>query len=173
MTLAEIIRKAVQENAGADAITLAFEIAGRQSREERDTFYLDLLRVAVEHEQRAYTRATEHTAFRAFFAERPALSPVSGQRTLTIEPSPAGRTLQDAARAHLAEMLRTRIALGDGVEVEWGRATVEQHEQRVAMLQKIRDGISNTIERHMTAIRLIRQAGVSCLAEIAGEPVAA
>ena len=38
--------------------------------------------------------------------------------------------------------------------------------QRVAYLEKIRDGIDQTIDRHREAIRLIEQAGVTCLAEL-------
>lgn len=75
--------------------------------------------------------------------------------------------LEETMRALCGESFAT----GDGFTVMWGKATIEQHQQRIAMLEAMRDGIDRTIERHRQAIRLIEEAGVSCLADV--KPIAA
>jgi len=65
-----------------------------------------------------------------------------------------------------ARLMLASFALGDGRRVLWGEATPEEHDQRIAMLTKIRDGIDATILRHMDAAAKVRAAGVSCLNDI-------
>lgn len=72
-----------------------------------------------------------------------------------------------------AMYLRMKFALGDGTEVTWGDATVDQHLARIAMLERQVAGVSQTIERHRYAVDAIRKAGVSCLADLPNEEVAA
>ena len=43
-----------------------------------------------------------------------------------------------------AELLATTFSLGDGIEVTWGAATVDQHRQRVAMLTRTAAGTLET-----------------------------
>jgi hypothetical protein len=66
------------------------------------------------------------------------------------------------------ELLGTLFALGDGATVTWGAATVDQHEQRIEMLAKNAAGVVETAARHEAAIRMIKDAGVICLADLAG-----
>ena len=54
--------------------------------------------------------------------------------------------------------------------VEWGAATVQDHEGRIAYLSRRRDGITATIARHREAIEMIESAGVTCLNDL--EPAA-
>lgn len=70
-----------------------------------------------------------------------------------------------AARKH---WLTEGFMLGDGRRVTWGEATVADHEQRVAMLRDIRDGLSVTINRHAWAIDRITDAKVQRLADVPG-----
>lgn len=53
-----------------------------------------------------------------------------------------------------------------GRRVRWDEATVEDHEERIAYLRKKVNGIEVTIAEHESAIWLIREHGVSCLADI-------
>lgn len=64
------------------------------------------------------------------------------------------------------ELLATEFALGDGVRVTWGDATVDQHKQRIELLQA--NALANTeaAARHMAALRMIAEKGVRCLGEI-------
>lgn len=50
--------------------------------------------------------------------------------------------------------------------VRWGEATVAQHEERIAMLARIRGGIDDTIDLHAEAIAEITAAGAACLNEV-------
>jgi len=89
------------------------------------------------------------------------------RREFAPPPRPAGVPEDFAPRLDPFAALRgERIALGNGQQVEWHLATVEQHAERVAMLDRMRQGLGRTIERHQLAIRLIRDAGVSCLADL-------
>lgn len=68
-----------------------------------------------------------------------------------------------AMRAALAD---ETFALGDGRRVKWGEATVEQHAERIVMLEKLVAGTQRTIEQHRDAVEMIEVAGVACLNEI-------
>jgi hypothetical protein len=79
----------------------------------------------------------------------------------------------EAARVRLevtAELLGTKFALGDGTHVTWGEATVDQHRQRAELLTVNAAGVVETAARHVAAIRMIEEAGVTSLGELAGEP---
>lgn len=67
------------------------------------------------------------------------------------------------------ELLSSSFALGDGTQVTWGSATVEQHDQRIKMLMKNVEGTMETAVRHGAAVKMIQTAGVKCLAEVAGK----
>jgi hypothetical protein len=110
-----------------------------------DDDLLDVLAHDIAFAQRSAVRTVESNAFRTKIGE-----------PVTLEPAtPAFRALMERG-----------FKLGDGTRVVWADATVPQHAQRVAYLEKIRDGIDQTIDRHREAIRLIEQAGVTCLAEL-------
>jgi hypothetical protein len=68
------------------------------------------------------------------------------------------------------ELLSTIFALGDGSQVTWGDATAEQHEQRIEMLTRNAAGVVETAARHAAAVRMIRESGVTCLAQVEGVP---
>ena len=68
-------------------------------------------------------------------------------------------------------LLAETFALPDGRRVAWGAATVADHEERMAMLTALRDGIDGTIERHRQAIAELVKLKVSCLYDL--ESVAA
>ena len=69
-----------------------------------------------------------------------------------------------------AELLDVKFALGNGTKVTWGKATVEQHRQYVAMLSTQVAGVAETAARHAAAIRMCEEAGVSCLGELDSQP---
>jgi hypothetical protein len=65
------------------------------------------------------------------------------------------------------ELLRSKFALGDGTELTWGGATVDQHRQRIELLQRNAVGTLETAARHQAAIRMLEEKNVSCLEEYA------
>jgi len=68
-------------------------------------------------------------------------------------------------REQFIELLDRSFAIGRHLRVRWGEATVEQHQQRVEMLGKQVSGLEATINRHLQAIAVIEEEGVSCLDE--------
>ena len=64
------------------------------------------------------------------------------------------------------ELLGTIFMLGDGRHRTWGNAKIAEHQLRVNMLVRNSIGAVTTAARHMVAINMIKQAGVSCLEEI-------
>lgn len=62
--------------------------------------------------------------------------------------------------------LRDAFALPDGTFVTWGEATVLDHEARVAMLHKLRDGIERTISKHQSVMAQLVQSKVRCLNDL-------
>lgn len=53
-----------------------------------------------------------------------------------------------------------------GSWVTWGEATVEDHEARIGWLQGQMEALGQDVDRHQQAIKVIRERGVSCLAEV-------
>jgi putative heme degradation protein len=66
------------------------------------------------------------------------------------------------------ELLATTFALGDGVVVTWGEATVAQHEQRISLLTKNAAGNLEAAARHRSAVQEIQKFGVLCLNALPG-----
>jgi hypothetical protein len=64
------------------------------------------------------------------------------------------------------ELLGSEFALGDGRKVTWREATVEDHEQRVAMLQKNVVANAEAAARHLKAVEMIRENNVRCLGQL-------
>jgi hypothetical protein len=65
-----------------------------------------------------------------------------------------------------AELLSSSFSLGDGRKVLWGRATVADHRQRVALLVGQAEGTLRTAALHEEAIALIEASGVECLSDV-------
>ncbi|MFJ8687361.1 hypothetical protein [Micromonospora wenchangensis] len=65
------------------------------------------------------------------------------------------------------ELLDSAFALGDGRTATWGDATIADHRQRIALLVGAAAGTTETAARHQAAIRMIEEAGVSRLADLA------
>lgn len=78
------------------------------------------------------------------------------------------RTADEVRLETTRELLGTVFALGDGTETTWAAATVDQHEQRIGMLARNAAGVVETAARHEAAVRMIKDAGVTCLADLAG-----
>jgi hypothetical protein len=64
------------------------------------------------------------------------------------------------------ELLNSEFALGDGRRVTWGEATIEEHEQRAALLRNNSVANIEAEARHRQAIDMILKARVRCLSEI-------
>lgn len=65
-----------------------------------------------------------------------------------------------------AELLGSEFALGDGRRVTWGKATKEDHQQRIELLQQNAAANVEAAARHTQTIRMLNEAGVACLSEI-------
>lgn len=72
-----------------------------------------------------------------------------------------------------AELLASTFALPDGTHIAWGDATLEHHQQRVAMFMANATANLEGAARHEEAIAAIRSAGVSRLYDLGGEAAAA
>lgn len=151
MTFADL----VHANAGLDVEVLAEKALDELPRTE----LVVLLGELVRHERRRVCAARERDLWRELISH-------------SREPGPIAKSDRPVSSG-VKGLLVQRFALGDGTSVEWGAATVDQHETRIAMLRRMRDGIDLTIDRHRSAIEAINEAGVSCLADLQASEVAA
>lgn len=150
-------------NPDADPVELASAMIGKFKRDE----LVDLLADAIATRQREIVRRAETAAFTAAMTER-----FAPQGSLPIRPAVTTAEQVDAAES-FRRLFKEKFSLGDGEKVSWGEATVEQHEQRIAFLIPMRDGLTGTIRRHEEAVSLIRQHGGTCLADLEAAKVAA
>lgn len=50
--------------------------------------------------------------------------------------------------------------------ISWGEATISDHEARVTFLTRQRDGLNESIKRHLDTIAMLRKAKMSCLNDL-------
>lgn len=141
-----VIHRQLGEDVTGDARMLAAKIVDLLTTEE----IVGLIAEEIEHQQRAVTRTQERSAF-AMIAN------LDRSLTAAVPALPTGHEWNG--------LLRSRFKL-HGHQVEWGLATIEQHEARLVQLRGLRDGLNVTIEFHERAIAMIREAGVECLDDI-------
>lgn len=79
------------------------------------------------------------------------------------------RAAKAEARAEWTrDMLATRFTTSAG-PTSWGAATVDQHQQRIAILHRSALSAVGTMKRHEAAVRDLVESGARCLAEMVGE----
>lgn len=120
----------------------------------------------VRMRRRDAVRREERSAiFYALFNEGPGNSCLTGKRKKQILEK-VGTELKKLEAFRRVEGFNCVFALGDGRRVTWGEATKEEHLQRVAILERMRAGIEDTIERHKEAVRLLERTGARNLNEL-------
>jgi hypothetical protein len=72
-----------------------------------------------------------------------------------------------------AELLDSTFALGDGTQVRWGEATIEQHQARRDLFVGNAQANMEGAARHEMAIDQLTKARVATLRELVGEQTAA
>lgn len=149
LTLWELITAAEAEHASDDEMTVAMLILKslKVSQSAADVL-APLVAIEIGRSRRETMRELEERAW-------PSRSPraESGEAPVDLV----------QARAQLIDSGFWRV---DGRHVEWGKATIEDHEARIGWFRKHIAGCERTVARHALAIDLIRAAGVTCLAEI-------
>lgn len=90
---------------------------------------------------------------------------VRRHRTARIERATIGGQGEGAEGGWL-RLLPEGFVLPDGRWVTWGEATVEDHEARIGWLSGQIEALGQDVDRHQQAIKVIREHGVSCLAEV-------
>jgi hypothetical protein len=142
--LSDLISESLDKYPDLDAA----EVAAKMMDEIERPQMIAALAGEVANVRRNRTRGVERTAFSQFVGI-----------DHRIETSPE-------MIANLRRVFAERFSLGSHEWVEWGKATIEQHKLRIAMLERIRGGIDETIERHREAIRLIEAHNATCLDEL-------
>jgi hypothetical protein len=108
---------------------------------------VDVVAKAVDDIRRNETRDVERTRITA----------------LLRAPDPQYPTL---TRKERTKALHAQFKVADEWWATWGTATVDEHERRIAMLEKLIEGTRSTIALHREAIAKITAANATCLAEV-------
>ena len=111
---------------------------------------MSIVAEAIEHVRRENVRTVEQHNMRDFL------------RTFA-GPAADRPALDDMAHEAFRLLLSESFALGDRLRVTWGAATIEQHQQRIALLRGMVQGLTQTIDRHELAIKRLQTIGVPCL----------
>jgi len=78
---------------------------------------------------------------------------------------PSSRPTTTAARRQL---MVERVWIPKAGYIPWGEVTVEQHEERIRFYEERIATEQKSRDRHIEAVRLITEAGVTCLNEVEG-----
>jgi len=130
----------VRGNPGVDARILAKKALRKITRLE----ILGLLIIEIRHQQRLETHKKEETS--------------------ALDLILTGRS--PASVSQVRDFLHATFSLGDGRQVTWGEATIEEHQTRIENLQKHVKAVSETILRHEKAVRRLKKHKVTCLNEL-------
>lgn len=149
MSISEEVRRAIEANPDGNAEEVARAVFARMTKQELFPVLLDYVATA----QRNVVRGVEYQAFQSQYAA-------------AMKAAPSVAEVAAARLEDFRSLYAQTIALGDGSRVTWGRATVQDHELRLAMLLRLRAGLDKTIERHREAIAILRETGASCLEEV-------
>ena len=87
----------------------------------------------------------------------------------SISQSVADLVEETAQRTRLeltSELLNSVFALGTGKRVTWADATVDDHKQRMSMLNKNSEATVTAAARHLLAVQMIEAAGVTSLGQL-------
>lgn len=95
---------------------------------------------------------------------------IERERVRSVEAESWGKVRRNGRPASVltdrAKLFTETFPLGDGTRVSWGDASADDHRKRIAMLERLHNGIAATIGRHAEAVELIESAGVRCLNEL-------
>lgn len=64
------------------------------------------------------------------------------------------------------ELLEETFARGDGTQVKWGEATIDEHKIRAQRLRKLAAGNAEAAARHELVIRMLDESGSSTLFDL-------
>jgi hypothetical protein len=146
MNLGDKLREFVEGNSDGDPM----ELAGMFYETAEKTTLIQLLAGEIQNIQREMVKELERAAFsEELFRRFP-----EGVAFKMPEPS-----------ERFAKLMENKFAMGDGRVVAWGKATIKEHQMRIEMLKKQRDGIDETIRFHEKAIEIIESANATCLDE--------
>lgn len=149
LTLSAIIRKAAQDDPDGEPMDVARRLYGSLTK----TQLLPALASEIADAQRALVRHHERAAFAAY---------AGGAKSAS---SPSKQTIAEY-RCVLDRLRGQTFALGDGTRIQWEKATIAQHEQRIAMLKAQVAGKQETIRKHEEVVSLLRGAGANCLEDL-------
>lgn len=141
---------------------VARRLIATMGRKEQMIWLVRLVTREVEWHRRAQTRHVESRGFTALFEAGVSKAPAAKISTASVD--------DDVSSDDFRALFRQRFALGDGVRVGWGEATVDQHRQRIAMLRGLQNGIELTITRHEKAIEMIEKSKATCLDDLVKHP---
>lgn len=143
-TISTAIRALVQDKPDGDPEMLARQLL----KKHQGASLVTLIVREIALVQRSMVRDTEKSTFASAFRNG------------------GGADVPEVDMSIFKRLFEKAFSLGDGTVVSWGDATLEQHQMRIAMLVKQREGLDDTIERHRRAVQIITQAGVTRLNEI-------
>lgn len=148
----QVIYEIVAANPERDAHGIAIDVLAKCTKND----LLPLVEDEVVNHMRNAVRGVERATFQSLY------------KGVELSQSGVEYVSAPASRDAFRSLFHKKFALGDGREVLWGKATVEEHKQRVEMLRKQRDGIDSTIQGHMQAIITLEESGARCLDEMDG-----
>jgi hypothetical protein len=143
-TISTAIRSIVQDKPDGDPEVLARSLLKKYP----GASLVSLIVREISLVQRSMVRDTEKSAFSSLFN------------------GGGGADVPDVDMSIFKRLFEKCFSLGDGTVVSWGDATLAQHQMRITMLVKQRQGLDDTIERHRRAVEIIVAAGVSRLNEV-------
>lgn len=88
----------------------------------------------------------------------------------TPETQASGADDVDPTDARRRLLLMSAYAGHDSGYVTWGQMTADQHRERIDFLERKMWGIDRTVRHHRAAVKLIEEAGVSCLDDLPSIP---
>lgn len=175
--LHELVDSAVESNPHLKEIEIAQLVTGTLGEEDLHDIATEMVRLWAHQYRREGQRITERasTSRRPVAARIPVLSHKNTEIEIRTEKAPhiyervasaIEQYIEEIKLELTDELLEETFARGDGTQVKWGEATLQEHQVRARRLRRLAAGNAEAAARHELAIKLLVDSGSVTLLEL-------
>lgn len=177
--LHELVDSTTENNPDLKEIEIAQLVTRALDEEDLQTVALEMVRLWAHQYRREGQRTTE----RANVSRKPVTTqiPITSRKAVK-PPAPSQyekapgiyervataieQYIEDIKLELTDELLEETFARGDGTQVKWGEATIQEHRVRARRLRRLAAGNAEAAARHELAIKLLIDSGAVTLGEL-------
>lgn len=175
--LHELVDSTTESNPALKEIEIARLVTNTLDEEDLHTIAIEMVRLWAHQYRREGQRVTEraNVSRRPVATQIPVVSRTAAEVPVRTERTPAiyervasviEKYIEEIKLELTDELLEETFARGDGTQVKWGEATIQEHRVRARRLRRLAAGNAEAAARHELAIKLLVDSGSVTLSEL-------